>query len=97
MCKISRQKKYKKIKKIIKKLLINFLIYYILNITSRAVAQLVARLVWDQDVAGSNPVCPIHNTFSFEKVFFFNKKSARVSGQTHVKTLSNKITESVKF
>ena len=26
--------------------------------TLRDVAQLVARLVWDQDVAGSNPVCP---------------------------------------
>ena len=26
--------------------------------TLRDVAQLVARLVWDQDVAGSNPVIP---------------------------------------
>lgn len=26
----------------------------------RDVAQLVARLVWDQDVAGSNPVIPIN-------------------------------------
>ena len=43
------------------------------------------------DVA-PNPVCPIHKTFSFEEVFFLNKKSARVSGQTHVKTLSDKIT-----
>ena len=71
MCKISRQKKYKKIKKIIKKLLINFLIYYILNITSRAVAQLVARLVWDQDVAGSNPVCPIDTRPSLLRRSFF--------------------------
>ena len=30
------------------------------------------------DVA-PNPVCPIHKTFSFEKAFFLNKKSARVS------------------
>ena len=30
------------------------------------------------DVA-PNPVCPIQKTFSFEKVFFLNKKSARVS------------------
>ena len=28
------------------------------NLILRDVAQLVARLVWDQDVAGSNPVIP---------------------------------------
>ena len=32
--------------------------YYILLKHQRDVAQLVARLVWDQDVAGSNPVIP---------------------------------------
>ena len=35
----------------------------------RDVAQLVARLVWDQDVAGSNPVIPtnfgIHKAFEY--------------------------------
>ena len=30
-------------------------------IIHRDVAQLVARLVWDQDVAGSNPVIPTKN------------------------------------
>ena len=35
---------------------LNYLIYL-----HRDVAQLVARLVWDQDVAGSNPVIPTKN------------------------------------
>ena len=40
--------------------------------TLRDVAQLVARLVWDQDVAGSNPVIPIKDLF-YEQVFFYLK------------------------
>ena len=32
--------------------------FSLLNLIFRDVAQLVARLVWDQDVAGSNPVIP---------------------------------------
>ena len=44
------------------------------------------------DVA-PNPVCPIDTRPSLLRgSFFLNKKSARVSGQTHVKTLSDKIT-----
>ena len=39
----------------------------------RDVAQLVARLVWDQDVAGSNPVIPTKKaleTLRFPMLFF---------------------------
>ena len=41
----------------------------------RGVAQLVAHLVWDQGVAGSNPVTPTRMTLSrnfFERVVFFS-------------------------
>ena len=37
----------------------------------RDVAQLVARLVWDQDVAGSNPVIPIKNKNARPGIFIF--------------------------
>ena len=37
-----------------------------LRVIFRGVAQLVERLVWDQDAAGSNPVTPI--TFYIHKV-----------------------------
>ena len=46
--------------------------YYILLKHQRDVAQLVARLVWDQDVAGSNPVIPIKSFCNNAEVFFCN-------------------------
>ncbi len=39
---------------------------------NRDVAQLVARLVWDQDVAGSNPVIPIFSSRTLVLLFFFH-------------------------
>ena len=44
------------------------------NLIQRDVAQLVARLVWDQDVAGSNPVIPTKFGFGkqFPKPFLFS-------------------------
>ena len=41
---------------------------------TRAVAQLVARLVRDQEVAGSNPACPIVMDWFFGDVCRSNKK-----------------------
>ncbi len=47
------------------------------QLNNRDVAQLVARLVWDQDVAGSNPVIPtnsgIHKAFEYQKRGFDRK------------------------
>ena len=36
----------------------------------RDVAQLVARLLWEQDVAGSNPVIPTKKVVSSDTTFF---------------------------
>ena len=41
--------------------------------TFRDVAQLVARLVWDQDVAGSNPVIPTYTSVQRQKFFIFKR------------------------
>ena len=44
--------------KLCEELLRNFFIFDIIYFTLRDVAQLVARLLWEQNVAGSNPVIP---------------------------------------
>ena len=46
---------------------------YILKANLRDVAQLVARLVWDQNVAGSNPVIPICNSLQCSEFFLYRQ------------------------
>ena len=55
---------------------------------SRGVAQLVAHLVWDQGVAGSNPVTPTSKSLSHADGQRQNTKQLRFSGCSAVGSAS---------
>jgi hypothetical protein len=70
-----RKNNFKKIKSFLKKVLTFLLLRGIItkssghdNKINRGVAQMVARLVWDQDAAGSNPV----TSTTMNSVFILN-------------------------
>ena len=56
----------------------------------RDVAQLVARLLWEQDVAGSNPVIPTKKVVSFWYDFFYPLRSNGISSPHEVWWISSK-------
>jgi hypothetical protein len=45
---------------------------------------LVARLLWEQDVAGSNPAAPTNITLILFDIFFFRDSLARTGSDPHL-------------